>query len=176
MMNMRKSVLAVIIAGTGFAGMAHAGSLVGVGATAQADVVFVESSSITNTLTPVSGLNAGEIRNMTVIANGVVDSMDGTAQMYATTFNGGDMSSTTADGTARTILSGKNDPSHKLDLYLNDTTPGTSGFKEVIDGKTYAVSGEPAVTQATYSVRANGAQNIAADTYTLSTISYVYTN
>lgn len=177
-MNVKKTVLAMIISGAGVTGMAHAGTIdQGSAATADATLSFVSTTDLTNSLTPVSDLKAGTNANMATVAKGEVLSKDGSLHHYAMTFNSG-VISMTPDNAPRTVVSGSNNANNKIDLYLVDTTPGTQGFKEVINGKAYAVTDKrDGMEQAkgTYDVRLNGAQNIAADSYTLSTVAYIYT-
>ncbi|WP_345830781.1 hypothetical protein AAGR22_05395 [Erwinia sp. HDF1-3R] len=173
-MNICKSVLSVMIAGAGFVGMAHAGTLIGNAATASADLVFTTPSELTNTLTAVSGLSAGSVKENTLLAQGKLATTNGGGNRYAVRVMNGEVNPNYDDGMK--IISGNNDGENKLSVYVS--IDGAGGFKtEVIDGIVYTVGSN--VSSGNYSVNTfgNNAVNggkITADTYTVQTEAYVY--
>lgn len=172
-MNIRKNVLAVMIAGAGFAGMAQAGTLSGNAATASADIVFTNPSELTNTLTAVSGLAAGSTVANTTLANGQLTTADGSENRYAVRIVNGEIHPSYENGTK--IISGNNNSENKLGVYV---VVSGSDTNEVIDGNTYRINNEN--SSGRYTVRTFGNISsinggvINADTYTVQTEAYIY--
>ncbi|MEO3325958.1 hypothetical protein ABN097_24380 [Enterobacter cloacae] len=171
MMNIRKSLLAVIIAGAGFAGMAQAGTLSGGGATAEADIVFTNPAEVTNTLTATTGLVAGDLLGNVSLAQGVVASLDGSANQYAVRITNGEKNSTYPDAV---FISGKNNSENKLGVMVA-FVDGVADSNEVIDGKNFRIT-KNKYTTVDYNINSwdNGKVGAKADTYTVQTEAYIY--
>lgn len=175
---MKKTMLsAVILAGMGV-NMAHAGSVhvEGNGAPASADVVFGQPENISHTLTPVSGLAAGDVKSGVKVANGVIHSLDGSAHLYDLRWGAGATDITFGDKDYPTAsFLGKNDSTHKLVVRM-----GTADYSEqYADNNNHGIvisrDGAPART-VNYRIVTNGAQTVAADTYTISTVAFTYSS
>ncbi|KAF1366568.1 hypothetical protein [Yokenella regensburgei] len=161
-MKMRKvtgtaALLALLAAGVG---AAHAGPVSEV-ATATDKAVFAKAGDVTITLTPRTDLMAGTIANKTVLGSLVIAASSPDDQLVwrwtpgvGTPFEGRPDYWT---------YSGKNDPTHKLNVTMNDgpdaTIAGTDWFK-VSKGKFSTVLMTP--------YNKGTSQDIAPDTYTVS--------
>lgn len=169
MMNIRKSVLAVMIAGASFTGMAQAaGNLTGPAATASADVEFTQPALLTNTLTAVQGLVAGKNYKNQTVANGTITTIDGGDNRYAIRVSNGEVNQSDRDSMD---IQGNNKPENKLTVKTN---LGAVNTKTDINGHRYTIS-PTAAKSIRYFVEVTSANPVPADTYTIQTEAYIYT-
>lgn len=118
-----------------------------------------EVSTVTHTLTAVTGLQAGRKRDGILLADGTVTTTDGTAQILALRFT--DSIGAKSSATNKRIYYGKSDLSHQLRVRWE--------AENVSDTKAddWWIT-TPPKTRVTYNIRIDGTQDIAADTYTIS--------
>lgn len=171
MLTMKKTVLAVILAGAGVCGLAHAATL-GDAAPASVEVKFDSPSGLTHTLTPMSGLVAGTVAGNTNLASGLITTTDGLAHSMAIIITNGEVETHSNLSVIR-IISGTGNPANKLFVYPSRDVEEW----EVIDGKTYLmIKGDDAAVSATYNILSwPEIQTIAADTYAIESAAYIYT-
>lgn len=173
---MKKTMLAAVILASAGMNVAQAG-VNGSGITATTDIVFSSSSNISNTLTPSSNLASGKHSGDYVVARGMVHSLDGIPHVYAIKFSPEISPSTPSSGLPTAIVRGKNDSNNQLFVTLSNSSKESSTYPK--DGyliiSAYGSNDKPIKTS-TYSVVASGSQDIAADTYTISTVAYTYTS
>ncbi|MGV4935266.1 hypothetical protein ACVCGZ_05550 [Serratia nematodiphila] len=172
-MNVRKTMLAVGFATMGMAGMSHAGSLSGEGSIAEADLVFAAPASITNTLTATENLEAGKVEANKVVATGLVKGENvPTGTEYAVGFNSGEFKN--ENGNPGAVIYGQSDSEHTLSLALYVTKGDLSSDTDTIDGKKYLIGEADGGADFKYEVLVDGESSIPADTYTVSTVAYIY--
>ncbi|MGQ8704360.1 AfaD family invasin [Serratia marcescens] len=160
-----KAALALMVL-AGSAGMASAAGPVGGINTQSVDLVFGAAATVTNTLTAMTGLTAGDTQDNTKLAEGQVATGDGSPQVMAIRFT----PTVGEAGTSaeRRVLSGNTAAENKLNVKL-DTQSLTAG----VDG--WFVQ-NPANALLSYQVSSDGVQTVAADTYTVSVDASLYQN
>lgn len=143
----------------GFAGTAQAGQPSGV-VTATGDVSFTSPSSVSLSVTPVSGLVAGAVAANTKVATGAASATDPQKIAYRWTPGTGDISG----GSIKNLIKikGKNDPANIISLKLNSD----AGFS-VDGGNGWIVPLKPTKSE-NLTVITPAAETVNADTYVVS--------
>lgn len=178
MFVMKKTMLAAVILSGVCMNVAHATlpstvNLVGDGVSASADLVFSEGAGISNTLVPFKAtLTSGSYKDGTEIARGIVHALDGQSHLYAITFG---------DTATNKTFVGKNDSSHKLTVALSGGDLGAKAMQHISDDGKYLQIGahsdmSKGLKTSQYEIVTFGEQSVPADTYTISTVAYVYTS
>lgn len=78
---MKKTLLAIMLAGTAFA--SQAGTLVSQGTEASANLTLTKPIVVNNTIQPVKGVYSGTLTAWTPLATGIVGASDGQSHDYA---------------------------------------------------------------------------------------------
>lgn len=175
MLTMKKTVLAVILAGAGVSGMAHAGT-VGTAAPSSVELKFIAPAGVTHTMTPTAGSFSSVLPYNTTLASGVITTTDGQAHSVAARITNGEARTYDGLNYFRTI-SGTGDSANKLVVYLNgETTAGD--VHETIDGNDHNVwKGTDEAVSTTYRIMSwPDDQNVNADVYRVETAAYIYTD
>lgn len=173
---MKKTILAIILAGASSLGVAHAGDvlpgqILGDGASASTDITFDSSVNITNTLAAVPTLKAGNFKNGDALANGTLTDNDGASRVFDVKFGPEVPDAAINDGGAflTGTVSGKNDSNNKLKVELTGkTATGSSSTSSII------LNSDTPATTASYTIESSVDQTVAADTYTVSTVAYAW--
>lgn len=166
---MKKTMLAgFVMIGFGI-GVAHA-DLVGGGAVASDNITFNLASDVINTLTAKSGLLAGNVPNKTILASGKVTSKENAPNEYEVDFTNAKEVGNDNDG-AWAYFVGKNDPAHVLPVELV-AAKKTTAIKPGVNKGGIIINDDSVSTD--YILRMYGNQQVAADTYTLTTVAYEY--
>ncbi|QLH62038.1 hypothetical protein [Serratia symbiotica] len=166
MMILRKLALTTIFIGAGFAGIAHAGSLGGDASTASDDAVFNGSTQVTNKLSAVSNLVAGNVAHNTIIATGSIGSVDGNAHRYVIRLANG----VPQGAESLYELTGNNNTSNKLKVALN---LDVGSDWERINGNGFTKT-RNAIKSTNYRINTYEGQYVNADVYTIQSEAYVY--
>ena len=178
----KKSMLAALVL-TGFGvNIAHANSVTvdGAGVSATADVVIGATTNISNTLTPVSGLPAGDFKDGTKVADGTIHSLDSQAHLFDVRFGpeGTNLIHTKTFVPAATFT-GKNNSTHKITLRL--AALKGAAYDANLDNDNYGLTlsrsgSHNAAKTVGYQIYTQGDQPVEADTYTISTVAYTYSS
>lgn len=179
LLNIRASAAAAIIV-AGISSHAAIASLSDAD-TATVDITFVEPLSVSNSLIPVEGLTAGDYgMQLNKVASGTITSSGGTATRHYVAFGAHGALVVGRMGPSQTTVYGKNDSSNTLALSLLDSNEGWLSVANCsIVGVTCA-SG----THISYSIPDNNvstygvymAGKVNADTYTIQTTAYAYSD
>lgn len=176
MTNMKRTLLAVMLSGTALA--AHATPTLSEGTSTSADITFTQQTGTTNTLNAVPSLKGGvPTADGTVVALGSVQSLYdpekfevdlSLTNVHAGTYNGKKVITST--------VKGKNDTANALDIALvSDNVSEDAAVDQdagiVINSTASQSAGYKIVTLA----ESGGTQTVPADTYTIKTTSYVWT-
>ena len=186
MSAMKKTMLAAfILTGIGV-NIAQANSVTvdGAGVSATTDIVFGEITNISHTLTPVSGLAAGNVKIGLKVADGMIHAIDGKPHLFDVRFGPEAVEigqSKNTNGPAA-IFAGSNDPAHKIKLYLAakgatwDFSNDSDNHGMTLTSRDTSRDNNKAATKTVgYQLYVDGDQLVAADTYTISTVAYTYT-
>lgn len=168
---MKKTLLAIMLAGTAFA--SQAGSLVSQGAEASASLTLTKPIVVNNTIQPVKGVYSGTLTAWTPLATGIVGASDGQAHDYAVTFP--DDIFVESGISPDAVISGDNNPDHKLKVSLAalEQDPAASSSEE-IGGKRYLML-KNAGTGGSYRVVSHMKEQVVEpDSYTIRTQAYIY--
>lgn len=135
--------------------------------TATTNVEFSSTSTVTNTLIPVTGLKAGAISSSTLLAKGTVSTNDTGPVAFGVTASDRHVESGSAF-----IATGGNNSNNTLSFKI---LPGNllSVKVEEINGRTWTIN-DTSTGSLDYNVFVAGAQNINADTYNISVDAAVY--
>ena len=180
MMNMKKTLLVALLTGAAMTGVAQAGTFISGAAEASIDVVVGESSTVTNTLVS-EGKHSVEalIGRTTLLAMGTLASAEDS--LFAVRIASGTDSGTLYDKNIVYAVPGKNDAKHIMNVIMPsgrvDALEQTS-TSEVLNGSQYRVTTVPAKSTiyrlfAVYNDK-DGVATVAADTYTIKTVAYLY--
>lgn len=137
--------------------------------TATTNVEFSSTTTVTNTLTPVTGLKAGAISAATVLANGTVSTNNTGLVSFGVTAS--DSHAESESGGAF-IATGENSSDNKLTFNI---LPGDllSVKVDEINGRLWAIN-NTSTGSLDYNVLVATAQNINADTYNISIDAAIY--
>lgn len=137
-------------------------------ATATANATFQKSGNVTVTITPKTGLMAGNISKTTVLADVIIKpSSESDSVVYRFTPSSGVLNSSENE----LILSGKNNPDNKLTVFLNydDDIGGNNNPTEWIHGSVIGTRSATVNSSIT-------SEDVPADTYTVSIDAAVWSN
>ena len=168
---MKKTLLAIMLAGTAFA--SQAGSLVSQGTEASASVTLTKPIVVNNTIRPVKGVYSGTLTAWTPLATGLVSSSDGKSHDYAITFP--DDIFVESGIAPDAVISGDNNPNHKLKVSLAPLAEDpSSSSSEEIGGKRYLMLKNSGTGGAYRVVSHMKQQVVEPDSYTIRTQAYIY--
>lgn len=173
---MKKKILAIILASVGTFGVAHAeavpGHQLGDGASASVDITMNSPVNISNELVATPSLKAGTFSTNTVLATGTLTDNDGVERVFDIKFGPEAqdiMANDGASGLGETIV-GKNDENNKINIVMQSDSAHVDAASQSL-----ILNQDAPATTATYSIKTTGAdQNVAADTYTVSTVAYAW--
>jgi len=152
--------------------------------TTSADITFTTPLTVSNVLTPVSGLSDGTNLSGKVLAKGTITSTGGASRHYIALGMPGSLTGSD-NGTTQASLSikGKNDSNNAIlvTILRPSDTPGSTGFTRCTElGLTcntdtdYILYSTATNGVSTYNVTLNGTQDVKPDTYTVQTTAYAY--
>lgn len=152
--------------------------------TTSADITFTSPLTVSNVLTPVSGLSDGTHNSGKVLANGTITSTGGASRHYIALGMPGSLTGS-GNGTPQFPLNikGKNDSNNAIlvSILRPSDTPGSTGFTRCTElGLTcntdtdYILYSTATNGVSTYNVTLSGTQNVKPDTYTVQTTAYAY--
>ncbi|QXG55872.1 hypothetical protein KTJ90_06995 [Pantoea jilinensis] len=150
--------------------------------TASADITFTTPLTVSNVLTPVSGLSDGASSNYKVLANGTITSTGGASRHYIALGMPGSLTGSD-NGTTQAPLSikGKNDSNNTIlvTILRSSSNPAVAGATRCSEldltcSTDYILYSTATNGVSTYNVTINGTQNVKADTYTVQTTAYAY--
>jgi len=179
-LNIKASAVAAII----IAGISSHAAIAALSdaSTMSADITFTGPLTVSNVLTPVSGLSAGTHNSGKVVANGTITSTGGASRHYIALGMPGSLTGS-ASGTTQFPLSikGKNDSNNAILVAIirPSNTPASAGSTRCTElGLTcntdYILYSTATNGVSTYNVTLNGTQDVKADTYTVQTTAYAY--
>ncbi|AWP32455.1 hypothetical protein B9D02_07585 [Pantoea vagans] len=178
-LNIKTSAAAAIII-AGISSHAAIAALSEASATS-ADITFTTPLTVSNVLTPVSGLSDGNIGGQ-VLANGTITSTGGASRHYIAFGMPGSLTGSD-NGTTQASLSikGKNDSNNAIivSILRSTNTPSSAGSTRCSEldltcNTDYILYSTATNGVSTYNVTLNGTQNVKADTYTVQTTAYAY--
>ena len=149
--------------------------------TTSADITFTSPLTVSNVLTPVSGLSDGTNSGI-VLANGTITSTGGASRHYIALGMPGSLTGS-GNGTPQFPLNikGKNDSNNAIlvSILRTSDTPGSTGFTRCTElGLTcttdYILYSTATNGVSTYNVTLSGTQDVKPDTYTVQTTAYAY--
>ena len=150
--------------------------------TTSADITFTTPLTVSNVLTPVSGLSDGTNLSGEVLAKGTITSTGGASRHYIALGMPGSLTGS-GNGTPQFPLNikGKNDSNNAIlvTILRASNTPDSAGSARCTElGLTcntdYILYSTATNGVSTYNVTLNGTQNVKADTYTVQTTAYAY--
>lgn len=181
-LNIKTSAAAAII----IAGISsHAAiATVSEASTTSADITFTSPLTVSNVLTPVSGLSDGTNLSGEVLAKGTITSTGGASRHYIALGMPGSLTGS-GNGTPQFPLNikGKNDSNNAIlvTILRPSDTPGSTGFTRCTElGLTcntdtdYILYSTATNGVSTYNVTLSGTQKVKPDTYTVQTTAYAY--
>lgn len=179
-LNIKTSAAAAIII-AGISSHAAIAALSEASATS-ADITFTTPLTVSNVLTPVSGLSDGTHNSGKVLANGTITSTGGASRHYIALGMPGSLTGS-GNGTPQFPLNikGKNDSNNAIlvSILRTSDTPGSTGFTRCTElGLTcttdYILYSTATNGVSTYNVTLSGTQDVKPDTYTVQTTAYAY--
>jgi len=152
--------------------------------TTSAGITFTTPLTVSNVLTPVSGLSDEASSNYSgkVLANGTITSTGGASRHYIALGMPGSLTGSD-NGTTQASLSikGKNDSNNAIlvSILRSSSNPAVSGSTRCSEldltcSTDYILYSTATNGVSTYNVALNETQNVKADTYTVQTTAYAY--
>jgi len=150
--------------------------------TTSADITFTTPLTVSNVLTPVSGLSDGTNLSGEVLAKGTITSTGGASRHYIALGMPGSLTGSD-NGTTQASLSikGKNDSNNAILVTIlrasnNPAAAGSTHCSELdlTCNTDYILYSTATNGVSTYNVTLNGTQDVKPDTYTVQTTAYAY--
>nr|WP_314509181.1 hypothetical protein [uncultured Pantoea sp.] len=178
-LNIKTSAAAAII----IAGISsHAAiATVSEASTTSADITFTTPLTVSNVLTPVSGLSDGT-NSGKVLANGTITSTGGASRHYIAFGMPGSLTGSDNGKTQATLrIKGKNDSNNGIlvTIIRPANTPDSVGSAHCSElnltcNTDYILYSTATNGVSTYNVTLSGTQDVKPDTYTVQTTAYAY--